>query len=34
MELDNGKVVHLKAGDCVVQRGTIHNWVNPARSPA
>ena len=28
MELDNGKVVHLKAGDCIVQRGTIHNWVN------
>jgi quercetin dioxygenase-like cupin family protein len=28
MELDNGKVVHLKAGDCIVQRGTIHNWAN------
>jgi len=28
MELDNGKKVHLKAGDCIVQRGTIHNWVN------
>ena len=33
MELDNGKVVHLKAGDCVVQRGTIHNWVNPGKEP-
>jgi len=27
MELDNS-VVHLKAGDVMVQRGTIHNWVN------
>jgi quercetin dioxygenase-like cupin family protein len=27
MELDIGKV-HLKAGDVLVQRGTIHNWVN------
>ena len=33
MELDNGKVVHLKAGDCVVQRGTIHNWVNNSKEP-
>lgn len=28
MELDDGVVVHLKAGDLLVQRGTIHNWVN------
>jgi len=28
MELDDGVVVHLKAGDVLVQRGTIHNWVN------
>jgi quercetin dioxygenase-like cupin family protein len=28
MELDDGKVAHLKAGDMVVQRGTVHNWVN------
>ena len=21
-------VVHLKAGDVMVQRGTIHNWIN------
>lgn len=28
MELDDGEVVHLKAGDVVVQRGTVHNWVN------
>jgi quercetin dioxygenase-like cupin family protein len=27
MELDDS-VVHLKAGDVMVQRGTIHNWVN------
>jgi quercetin dioxygenase-like cupin family protein len=27
MELDDA-VVHLKAGDVLVQRGTIHNWVN------
>ena len=28
MELDDGMVVKLKAGDVLVQRGTIHNWVN------
>ncbi|HZL30294.1 MAG TPA: cupin domain-containing protein [Pseudolabrys sp.] len=28
MELDDGVVAHLKAGDLIVQRGTIHNWVN------
>ena len=27
MELDDANV-HLKAGDMLVQRGTIHNWVN------
>jgi quercetin dioxygenase-like cupin family protein len=27
MEMDDS-VVHLKAGDVLVQRGTIHNWVN------
>ena len=27
MDLD-GTVVHLKSGDVLVQRGTIHNWVN------
>ena len=31
MELDD-TVVHLAAGDVMVQRGTIHNWVN--RGPA
>ena len=33
MELDDGKVVHLKAGDVLVQRGTIHNWVNKGKEP-
>ncbi|HUZ74162.1 MAG TPA: cupin domain-containing protein [Stellaceae bacterium] len=28
MELDDGVTVHLKAGDVVVQRGTVHNWIN------
>ena len=27
MELD-GSEIHLKAGDVMVQRGTIHNWTN------
>jgi hypothetical protein len=27
LELDDSSV-HLKAGDVMVQRGTIHNWVN------
>jgi quercetin dioxygenase-like cupin family protein len=32
MELDHS-VVHLKAGDLLVQRGTIHNWVNNGTEP-
>ena len=32
MELDDTKV-HLKAGDVLVQRGTIHNWVNNGTEP-
>src|SRR5512143_1553590 len=32
MELDDS-VVHLQAGDVVVQRGTIHNWVNRGTRP-
>ncbi len=32
MELDVG-TVHLKAGDVLVQRGTIHNWVNKGKEP-
>jgi quercetin dioxygenase-like cupin family protein len=33
MELDDGISVHLKAGDVLVQRGTIHNWVNNGSEP-
>jgi mannose-6-phosphate isomerase-like protein (cupin superfamily) len=32
MEMDD-TVVHLKAGDVLVQRGTIHNWVNRGPVP-
>src|SRR5678815_3711311 len=32
MELTDS-VVHLKAGDVLVQRGTIHNWVNRGTQP-
>ena len=34
LELDGGEVVHLKPGDIVVQRGTIHTWVNRGSVPA
>src|SRR5882757_9987171 len=33
MELDEGRVVTLRAGDVLVQRGTIHNWVNRSNAP-
>jgi quercetin dioxygenase-like cupin family protein len=33
MELD-GETVTLKAGDVLVQRGTVHNWVNRSNEPA
>jgi len=32
MDLD-GKETHLKAGDVIVQRGTIHNWINRGTEP-
>jgi len=32
MELD-ASLVHLRAGDVMVQRGTIHNWVNRGTAP-
>ena len=32
MEFD-GAEVHLKAGDVMVQRGTIHNWINRGTEP-
>jgi mannose-6-phosphate isomerase-like protein (cupin superfamily) len=32
MVLDVG-TVHLKAGDVLVQRGTVHNWINTGNVP-
>lgn len=32
MPLDDSEV-HLKAGDVLVQRGTIHNWINRGTEP-
>ncbi len=32
MDLD-GTTVHVKAGDVIVQRGTIHNWINRGSEP-
>jgi quercetin dioxygenase-like cupin family protein len=32
MELDD-TTVHLKTGDVLVQRGTIHNWINNGTEP-
>src|ERR1700724_599830 len=34
LELDSGEVVHMKPGDLVVQRGTMHAWVNNGSAPA
>ena len=34
LELDGDEVVHLKAGDVVVQRGTMHTWINKGSVPA
>ena len=34
LELDSGEVVHMKPGDIVVQRGTMHAWVNNGQAPA
>jgi quercetin dioxygenase-like cupin family protein len=33
LELDGGEVLHLKPGDVVVQRGTMHAWVNHGPGP-
>ena len=33
MELDDGVVVHLKEGDALVQRATVHNWRNHGTEP-
>jgi len=32
MRLDD-ETVHLKAGDVLVQRGTIHDWINKGKEP-
>ena len=34
LELDSGEVVHMKPGDIVLQRGTMHAWVNNGQAPA
>jgi oxalate decarboxylase/phosphoglucose isomerase-like protein (cupin superfamily) len=33
LELDDGKTVHMTQGDVVVQRGTMHAWVNNGAVP-
>jgi len=33
LELDDGKTVRLRQGDCVVQNGTRHRWRNPLYEP-
>ena len=33
MRLDGDEIVHLKAGDVLVQRGTVHDWVNNGSEP-
>ncbi len=33
MELEEGDEVHLKAGDILIQRATIHNWFNRGKEP-
>lgn len=33
LELDDGKTIHLKQGDCIVQNGTRHRWRNPLPEP-
>jgi mannose-6-phosphate isomerase-like protein (cupin superfamily) len=34
LELDDGREVHLRAGDTVVQNGTRHAWHNRGSAPA
>jgi quercetin dioxygenase-like cupin family protein len=34
LEFDSGEIVHMKQGDIVVQRGTMHAWVNNGTAPA
>ena len=34
LELDEGRIVSLNVGDVVVQRGTIHAWINRGATAA
>ncbi len=34
LELDDGKEVHLKPGDIVIQNGTRHRWRNTGKKPS
>ncbi|MEO7598318.1 MAG: cupin domain-containing protein [Opitutus sp.] len=33
LELDDGRTVQLKSGDCIIQNGTRHAWKNVSREP-
>lgn len=33
LELDDGQIIHLRQGDCIVQNGTRHRWRNPGAEP-
>ena len=33
LELDDGKIIYLRQGDCIVQNGTRHRWRNPGSEP-
>ena len=33
MELDDGVTVQVRAGDVLVQRGTVHSWINRSDRP-
>ena len=33
LELDDGKTVHMQAGDICVQRGTMHAWITTGAEP-
>ena len=33
LELDDGAMVHLRPGECVIQNGTRHAWRNRSDKP-
>jgi quercetin dioxygenase-like cupin family protein len=33
LELDDGQIIRLRQGDCIVQNGTRHRWRNPGAEP-